>query len=1454
MEQLRVIGRRTAAGWRQGAVDANGRPPRPSPRRGRGLLANRRAIPAALALGSLAAAFAQRPGEIAFDGRVELSVDPGRFLADLTDVWSSTTDLGHIASGQFVGYLVPIAPWYAFWEWVGLPTWAAQRLWLGLLLAAAAWGVVRLMDSLYDQGRGWAHLVAGVLYVANPYVVLNLSRSTATLLAYAALPWFLLAVHRGVRAPSSWRWPLAVAALTALGGGGVNAATLVWVPAAGTALALYELLLRLVSLRAVARFAWRAAVCSVVASAWWAIPAVLQSRYGADFLSYTEQPSAIWGTPSMSESLRLLGFWLMYIGVGGEPVMSVAPTYLFDMAVIVAGFLVPLIAFGGLRWTRRWAYGPFFGLLACAGLVIMALGFPDGAPMRDAMERLYADFEPVRFLRTTYKAAPLVALAFACLGGAGFAALIRLFAAVRRHPRGLRLPRWAPVVALAIPVCFALPLFQGRAIDPGQAYQEVPGYWTEAVADAERTTPADRRLMILPGSLFAWYRFGETVTSVAPALTERPVLVREVSRYADPRAAELQAYVDELVQQGRLVPGQLDPLLRLMGVGQLLIQADQRVPQSGSLEPARVEQALVGQHDLGRTLESYGARRRHSPFPGWGGRTVTLPDIRRVEGPGASGPGIVRVHSQERPVILDGDAEGVTELAAVGRLDPDRALFYAGDLDRSQLAGLLRSGAELVITDSNRRRPVDPNRTRENRGWTVGADDPIPADWPPTGLFAERGAEARTIAIYAGLEWLRSPLDRRFAIFPQYRPYAALDRDYETAWLPGVGTEAHDRRFELKFERPGPIRALRVLPHLDAIGRTEVVEISVNGGTARRFPVESGWNTLELSEPSVSTLGVGVTGSLGDFFEGGGGVTELEIPRLRLRESLRTPLLAVRQAARLDLSGNVLRVILQRTTADFAYRAGRIAGAPQAADPLDMVDAEPGIERTVELPVARRFRLSGWASASPAGDTAIDRMLGLSRGWRFDSSSRFEGVPGRRASSAFDGDPDTAWVGDWPGRRPSWIGWRSPHAVRIGHLRLLPGPGVHATAAEVEVIAGDRRFGPLPVRRGGHVRLPRRVRTGEVRLSVVSVQPPRVPARALRSVAIREVRAPGLRPPSVRRAGRFASECGELTVTAGRRRATARVAGAVSALDAGQPLRLQSCGDRGALSLSRGRNEVSAPPGSVFRPDHLDLSSPPPLPVSRETGSEPRVLDPGKAAAGRREGVLLDLAGPSWLVLGESYSSGWRAWCRDGAGSERALGEPLPVDGFGNGWRVDRSCREARFEWGPQRFATAGYVVSAAGAVIAGLLAVVVALVRRRRPSAVRMRREGAPGDGWPPFFGEDDPVTRVGWRRSLAIASAVGLVTGPLFALRAGAGLAATCFVVLMIGVSVHRLIAVGALALLAIPAWYWIDDGPGFGTVTFLYVTDQLTAHWLGVLAVSCFAAASWISAIRLRRRGAG
>src|SRR5829696_385231 len=381
------------------------------------LLSRGRLLPAALAALALVLALVQRPGRASSDTKIDLHVDPGGFLADVASAWSSTGDLGHVQGGQYGGYLFPMGPFFALGHALGGSPWLVQRLWLALVLALAAWGAVRLMDELAGP-RGLPHAVAGVLFLLNPYVVVFTARTSVTLLGYAALPWLLVCVARGLPR-GGWRWPAAFALIVTASGGGVNAAVTAWVLVGPLLLAAHERFTGEVDGRAIWAFAWRAALATAAASAWWVAPLVVQSGYGVDFLRFTEQPGTIWSTTSLPESLRAMGYWISYLGVGygGErvPYFGNGGVLLFSRPVVVAGLLVPALACAGFALAHRWRYGPFFLLLALMGLVVMVAGFPEGTPLRRAMTFTYNHVSPVQFLRTTYKAGPLLALGLACL-------------------------------------------------------------------------------------------------------------------------------------------------------------------------------------------------------------------------------------------------------------------------------------------------------------------------------------------------------------------------------------------------------------------------------------------------------------------------------------------------------------------------------------------------------------------------------------------------------------------------------------------------------------------------------------------------------------------------------------------------------------------------------------------------------------------------------------------------------------------------------------------------------------------------------------------------------------------------------------------------------------------------------------------------------------------------------
>src|SRR5204862_7297660 len=135
---------------------------------------------------------------------------------------------------------------------------------------------------------------------------------------------------------------------------------------------------------------------------------------------------------------------------------SDAATLLFKPLVVTATLLVPALALGGFAWTRRARCAGFLLALVLLAALLMTIGFPDGTPLRRAVTGAYNHLPSIRFLRTTYKAGPLLALGVAGLGGLAAALVAERLRGPARVAAGVGL--------LALLVASAWPLARGEAV------------------------------------------------------------------------------------------------------------------------------------------------------------------------------------------------------------------------------------------------------------------------------------------------------------------------------------------------------------------------------------------------------------------------------------------------------------------------------------------------------------------------------------------------------------------------------------------------------------------------------------------------------------------------------------------------------------------------------------------------------------------------------------------------------------------------------------------------------------------------------------------------------------------------------------------------------------------------------------------------------------------------------
>ncbi len=1377
-------------------------------------------MPGVLGAVAFLLAFIQRPGWATADTKINLHVDPGRFLADVASMWTSTGQLGDVQTGQQAGYLFPMGPFFAAGHAIGLPDWVVQRLWLGAVLAVAAIGAAHLIGLLLERRSAPAQLAAGAVVLLNPFVVTYANRTTVTFLAYAALPWLMVAVYRAVREPRGWRWPAIIALLITASGGGVNGAVTAWMLLGPALLALHEWATGVIDRRGITALAIRVVLLSALASLWWVIPAYIQSSYGISFLHFTEQPGTVWGTTSATESLRLMSFWLSYVGIGfagkAIPYFDDSHTLLFSVPVVIASLLLPAAALGSFLWARGRRYGPFLLGLALVAVMVMQVGFPEGTPLRHGLTFTYNHVSAVQFLRASYKAAPLLAIALAGLVGIGADELwcrlgTRTSAVWRRAGTAV-----AGVVILAVG---AWPLSSGRAQDAQVSYRAVPAAWRQAAGQLDRQLPANSRAMVLPGDLFSFYSWGGTVDPILPALSRRPVAERAEVPYSDLRATDLLWTIDGLVHQQRLLPGQLSPLLSLIGVRSVITATDDDLARSDAPAPADAAAQLSAQPGFARPARSYGPARRFAPTSP--GPAVSLPQVRRYDLPAARG--LVRVEPRAQPVVVDGSADALAGLAAFGALPSDRALLYAADLDPAQLRAQLAAGGQLVVSDSNRRQAFVTGSLEQNAGAVLTQSQDVSADGLILDPFGD-GADAQTVATYSGVRSVEAPSDPEVAQFPEHQPFSAIDGSASTAWLADPTLGPGDRWLQVDFDAPRSVPYVELLPYGDAGGRVTQVQIA-----GRAFAVHPGWNRLALGLRGASNLRVtlsGVSAPARGAPAGAGGIAELRIPGVSASEALRLPVDATRAVAGANLSSTGLSYLFERVTGDDPYQRDLAHGPYSARDVTQPGDAEQTMRRVFEVPATRSFTATAWVQAfAQTPDDTLDRLAGYRGPVRATSSSRVGGQPGRRASMALDGNPATAWIADWTGGAPPWLAVSLPSAVGVSTLTLSAPSQAVRRPTRVRILWPGGSTGALPVSAGGQVTLPAPVRTRSLRIEVLGAAAPAgATAADRRAVGIAEIGGlPWMRLPAP---PRFRAPCGTVRVTVGARTIALRVSGSAAAFAAGTPLSASSCGPPATLAAGTQRLTVAAGPLAV---DNLRLYSPAPRPVA-VAASAGSVTDPGTPGRGSYDHVRVRVSAPSWLVLGEGYDRGWQATCNG-----RSLGAPTPIDGYANGWPASPGCQDVTFTFGPNRIALIGFVVSG--------LACLVCLVL----IALGWRRRGAPPAAAPVIAPaqREAPVSPWPLRRAAAAAVIAGCVFAFVFGLVPGIIAIPAIALVLWRGIGA-RTLTLTAMALLGIvvPVLYVVHPGDESGGNHFGYAMGHLGAHYVAVAALGCLVGALWRS----------
>ncbi|MEH0846296.1 alpha-(1-_3)-arabinofuranosyltransferase [Micromonospora sp. CPCC 205711] len=1282
-----------------------------------------------------AVAFAQRPGQVTFDTKLDLAANPVHFLARALHLWNPEATSGELQN-QAYGYLFPMGPFFAAGQLLGLPPWITQRLWCALLFGAAFYGLLLLARTM-RIGTEPTRYAAALGYALAPRVLTEIGALSSEVLSAAMLPWVLLPLVR-VRRIGSPRRAAALSALAVLGMGGINAAVVL--------LALVLPGVWLLSRR------WDAAhlrlvgwwcVCVTAVCLWWIVPLLLLGQYSLPFLDYIESSTTTTAVASLFQAVRGTNQWVAYI-VQGDPWWP-AGWLLIDHPVLMAlTAVLALLGLAGLAGNllpeRR-----FLVLGFLTGLTLLTMGYVGSldSPLSEQVRNLLDG--PLAPLRNVHKLDPVLRLPLMLGFAHGVDAwATRLQTAARRRRPGLRLRPVVFVPVLALVLGAAAPAWTGL-LRPGPGWADLPPHWRAAA-----TWLADRdalaRTLMVPGSSFAQYDWGRTVDEPLQALAGAPWAVRHQIPLGSTGNTRMMDTVETVLSSGHGSAGLADFLAR-SGFHHLLLRNDLDRTQVEAPPVAVLRRALAQSPGIVR-VASFGStgavgRAVGSPVDEDAGRLPAV-EVYEVRRPVAVASAVL---TADVPTV-SGGPETLLPLLEQGVVERDRPVVLAGD----RASGA--TGDRWIVTDGLRRRERNIGRVRDNLSQTLTATEAGRQGRVALDLLPFPGGNHQTVATYQGVREVTASsavsfVDNLAPADPSHLPFAAVDGDATTAWHSAPLAGPVGQWLQLDLDTPRDVQQISVafVGDLGVGWPVTRFRITTDRGAVDHDVVpDLGARTYYTLPGTTSSVRITVLAVADGRIDGGVGIRELSVPGITPRRALRVP-------ADLPISAGGVSWSFSRGS------ASRPACFPSAVTGAAGTDSPPGTDDGTGTPATGGGQAGTPATGVRAAGAVVrcDRFLarvgeeplGLDRLFRSSTAGTWQlgvtavarpggaftlaGAPVAAGASSYlsgdatvgpwaavDGDPGTAWLADITDLRPtlrlSWAGAR-----RIDRLRLRPADlPVGSLPTRVEVRAGGRTQ-LVPVDPDGLVRLTP-VRTDRLEIAVRE-STPRVSDRRgngwTATAGIAEVEVPALadllRPLPAD--ARLVAPCGAgPAVELDGFRYDTSVTGTLADAVAGRSMPVTLCGDTGAVvDLPAGGHRLVTAPSSGFVAQDVTL---------RPTGgtrAAPRHRDVQVREWAPTERRVQVAAGESaLLVVPENANAGWTA---------RLDGRALPVarvDGWQQAFVLPAGAGgEVVLEFAPDRAYRGGL---AAGALTAlGVLVLAAWPVRRRPEDGAPIPAEGAP-------------------------------------------------------------------------------------------------------------------------------
>ena len=749
-------------------------------------------------LGALAVLLANDPGRMFFDTKLSVDTDPAGFYASLWHLMDPLNTFGAL-NNQAMGYAVPMAPFYLAGHLAHLPVWLIERLWLSLIIAAGFGGLVKLAAAL-GIGSPASRLLAGLVFALWPTFTIVIGSTSAAVLPGMLAPWAVLPLTTAVNGSGSVVRAAARSGAVVLCMSGVNATV--------TIDALLLPALFILTYARGRRLAWLAACWSgavALATAWWALPLLLQGKYAFNFLPYVEQASTTTGPTSAAAVLRGAGNWTAYLNLGTPWLPAGWAMVSTPMAIIAAAAAAACGLYGlAMRSMPAAAWLRLSAGLAAAG-ALAGYGGPLGGPFHRSVGLLLNG--PLAPFRNVYKLEPVIAAALA-LGLAHAAATWLARASGGQAGRMQRVyTAEARAVAGVVLVGLMLPYLSGRVLNPG-SFSAVPRYWYQVAAFLADRSPRNTALVV-PADAHGEYLWGDPIDDPLVALATSPWAERGLVPYGGAGSQILLDTAENAVESGEQVSG-LAGYLQRAGVRYVVVRNDLDPRQVGYTSAALVHQTLAlsgftrvvsfGPLIGGAQIEPRATREQQAALPSY-----PAVEVYAAAGAGSGPPpSPVSTLPVKQSVLVNGGPDSLLQLTGQHLLGASEPAIIAGD-------PLPVMPAQWAVTDGQRRADTlfglvnsnvsDTYTATENN--PVGAGQLGRAGGPPRQLLPVPAAGHQTVAVLSGAASVTaSSYGSWIADTQQDDPVSAFDDDPATAWAEGSERTPVGQWIQIDFSGP----------------------------------------------------------------------------------------------------------------------------------------------------------------------------------------------------------------------------------------------------------------------------------------------------------------------------------------------------------------------------------------------------------------------------------------------------------------------------------------------------------------------------------------------------------------------------------------------------------------------------------------------------------------------------